>query len=1039
MPHRLLHLYTMGLVFSVGLALSIFATFTIAQPVPKPVAAKPKSPPAKPWLDMDYGPVLSTTIESAYPQRNITQKGIAIRLDATTQTYVLFDEDLLRYSLAWTGGPIDWNSVLYNGNHQVWPAAIGEFISGIRLAPGWAKAGNFDDPRAHYKSTDYKKESSDWQNRPYGPLPHDHAQYKGLYLSGQQVILSYTVAGTAVFDSPRLETAGALPIITRTLNINQSSIDLDLNVLDHPTKSAGIALLDTPQKLQPQSTAKGTLALLGDLTPPAPISVETTQPNFPAAGLIASWSFDEAQGPAVASDPQYVADLSAAVRIPGRFESGLSTKEGQHALVKNAAGVDLSKDFSVVAWIKTLQGGTILSKTSAGKWVPGGKTLFVEGGALTLDIGWVGAVRSSKTINDGQWHHVAVTYKAESGAVRLFVDGKADAAGSLKSVTDPAGSQVRFALTSDDFPRAEGNRLNGALDEIALYNRVLSPAEVTKLAPPAPARPEQTIAVGAIGAQAMTWSIANEAELRLHIPASATPAKVKIFTARVNAQTLPAFISAIKSSSAPTDLATLTHGGPARYPEKLTTQGTLAPITDKPYVTDAITAPNNNPFKSRMRFGAFDFFPDGKSAAITTWDGDVWLVSNIDEKLDHLTWQRIATGLYQPLGIKILPDSQIANHKSQIYVLCRDQLVRLHDLNGDGEIDFYECFNNDAQVTEHFHEFAMGLQTDPQGNFYYAKSARHGLAAVVPHHGTLLKVSKDGGKTEILANGFRAANGVGIGPNGELAATDQEGYYTPANRINLILPSLGTTPFYGNLWSYLSAPRTIKDGYDPPLCWLPVSVDRSPAEDLWVTSDKWGPLKGSMIHTSYGTGKLFLVPYEVVDGVPQGGAVPFPDIAFRTGVMRARFNPVDGQLYLCGLVGWATDMTEPGGFYRVRYTGAPVQMPVALHAKKGEITLTFTSPLDKATAQDLSSYAIQQWNYRWTHNYGSKHFSVAEPAKQGQDDVEISSATLSDDGRTITLKIPTMQPVMQMKIQLNLKSADGVPIKQTIHNTINRL
>ncbi len=62
-------------------------------------------------------------------------------------------------------------------------------------------------------------------------------------------------------------------------------------------------------------------------------------------------------------------------------------------------------------------------------------------------------------------------------------------------------------------------------------------------------------------------------------------------------------------------------------------------------------------------------------------------------------------------------------------------------MNGDDETDFYACFNSDHQVTEHFHEFAMGLQTDDAGNFYYAKSARHALPAVVPHHGTLLRVS----------------------------------------------------------------------------------------------------------------------------------------------------------------------------------------------------------------------------------------------------------------------------------------------------------
>src|SRR5690606_3219474 len=124
----------------------------------------------------------------------------------------------------------------------------------------------------------------------------------------------------------------------------------------------------------------------------------------------------------------------------------------------------------------------------------------------------------------------------------------------------------------------------------------------------------------------------------------------------------------------------------------------------------------------------------------------------------ELRWRRIATGLFQPLGLKIVGN--------QIYVTCRDQLARLHDLNGDEEIDFVECFNNDHQVTEHFHEFAMGLQTDDEGNFYYAKSARHALPALVEHHGTLLRISKDGSRTDILATGFRAANGVCLNPDG---------------------------------------------------------------------------------------------------------------------------------------------------------------------------------------------------------------------------------------------------------------------------------
>ena len=52
-----------------------------------------------------------------------------------------------------------------------------------------------------------------------------------------------------------------------------------------------------------------------------------------------------------------------------------------------------------------------------------------------------------------------------------------------------------------------------------------------------------------------------------------------------------------------------------------------------------------------------------------------------------------------------------------IHVACRDQIARLHDLNGDLEIDWIECFNNDHQVTEHFHEFAMGLQPMMRATF----------------------------------------------------------------------------------------------------------------------------------------------------------------------------------------------------------------------------------------------------------------------------------------------------------------------------------
>jgi hypothetical protein len=93
--------------------------------------------------------------------------------------------------------------------------------------------------------------------------------------------------------------------------------------------------------------------------------------------------------------------------------------------------------------------------------------------------------------------------------------------------------------------------------------------------------------------------------------------------------------------------------------------------------------------------------------------------------------------------------------------------------------------------------------------------------------------------------------------------------------------------------------------------------------------------------------------------------------------------------------------------------------------------------LDKAVAEDVDSYNLQQWNYRWTENYGSPHFKVSNPKQQGHDDVEVQAATLAPDGKTVTLQVDKLRPVMQMKIAYNLKAADGSAAKNAIYNTIN--
>jgi hypothetical protein len=171
----------------------------------------------------------------------------------------------------------------------------------------------------------------------------------------------------------------------------------------------------------------------------------------------------------------------------------------------------------------------------------------------------------------------------------------------------------------------------------------------------------------------------------------------------------------------------------------------------------------------------------------------------------------------------------------------------------------------------------------------------------------------------------------------------------------------------------------------------------------------------------------------------QAAAVRLP-LNFSTGIMRARFSPHDGQLYLSGVGGgWQTSGPKDGGLYRVRHTGKAVHLPTGFAVVPGGVRLTFANPLDRESAGDAENWGGEQWNYLWTDKYGSPDYSAKNPGKPGRDEVKIKSVSVSQDGRTVTLQLPDLQPVMQMMIQYNLKAADGAEVEQELYATINEV
>lgn len=492
-------------------------------------------------------------------------------------------------------------------------------------------------------------------------------------------------------------------------------------------------------------------------------------------------------------------------------------------------------------------------------------------------------------------------------------------------------------------------------------------------------------------------------------------ASFTLFMSKLPQEELDEFV---KTASEPADLTQFTQGSKAKYPEEI--ESAIIPGNEEdPYAVDVFALPQN-PWKSRARLTGIDFFEGGDKAVVTTIDGEAWIIKGITQETGSITWRRIATGMFQPLGVKI--------KEGDIYVSCRDQITILRDLNGDGETDFYESFNNDHQVTEHFHEFAMGLQMDKEGNFYYAKSGRHARTSLVPQHGTLIKVSADGSTSEILANGFRAANGVCMNPDGSFYVTDQQGYWNPMNRINRVTKG----GFYGNMWGY-GAPKDSSDAaMVQPMAWIDMKYDRSPSELLWAETDRWGPLNGTLLNLSYGYGKIFAVLTQKIGDLEQGGMIEMPLPQFPTGIMRGRFNPKDGQLYSCGMAAWATSrMIQVGGLYRIRYTGKKLNFPVQMKALDSGMQLSFSEKLDKAAAENPENYTLNTWDIKRTRKYGSERYNEKE--------LKLSKVTLAEDGKTVLIQSDELKPSWIMEILYELKDTEGTEFEGAIQNSVYEL
>lgn len=438
--------------------------------------------------------------------------------------------------------------------------------------------------------------------------------------------------------------------------------------------------------------------------------------------------------------------------------------------------------------------------------------------------------------------------------------------------------------------------------------------------------------------------------------------------------------------------------------EVYTTQGHLS-NKNRAYVVDDIDLPFKNKTNSLMFFTGIDFNSQG-DAFISTIKGDIWRVKGLRGDLKSVTWTKIASGLSQPFGIRF--------YKGGLYLAERTRIIRLNDLNGDGEIDYFENINNQLNPRPRSHSHKFGLEIDKQGNFYM----------VVDDF--IQRVNAKTRQLETLGRGVRNCMGVGMLKDGSFVVGPQEGMKTPASSIFKV--------HQGDDYGFKSESTKLS----PPMAYIPRGVDGSTGGFLQVNDDRWGPLGETFIGLSYGYGQWYQILIDSVGKRQQAATVPMLG-EFSSGVVRAAINPVDGQVYVVGMDGWGDYSPRDGCLHRIRFTGKKLYQPIGYKTHFNGLEIRFNESLDSESVKNIKNYFAQHWDYVNSQSYGSPEYSVSQPDQLGHDILKIRSVQLLEDGKSIFVEIPKLQPVMQMHLYMNLKAKDGTSFKADLFPTIIEL
>jgi hypothetical protein len=177
-----------------------------------------------------------------------------------------------------------------------------------------------------------------------------------------------------------------------------------------------------------------------------------------------------------------VKELKACADRNGKAGAAMAFAGSGGIEIPDHPGLNLSAgDFTISLWLKADAEGlaahqVVLDKAARGTldyW------LFLAGGRLEMRFkGKNACLLAPGALSANRWHHVALRQDVEAFRLTVFVDGRELLSTMLHTTPDRSGGPLRLGCSAV-FPRGS---FHGAMDELRIYQRALSNADIAALA-----------------------------------------------------------------------------------------------------------------------------------------------------------------------------------------------------------------------------------------------------------------------------------------------------------------------------------------------------------------------------------------------------------------------------------------------------------------------------------------------------------------------------------------------------------------------------